>query len=231
MATTGIVNADIRTVSGSSEARRLRRQGQIPCVLQTLDQASVTQLQVSAHEMKMMLSRHASENLVLDLVVDGNAPRKVLLNDVQHDPITDAIVHMDFLEVSMTEKMQASVQIVLTGDPKGVTQGGGVLEHLVREIEVECLPGDMVEEIEADVSGLDIGDMLYARDLQLPAGVAVLTQSDIAVALVSAPRTEETADEEEAAAEETTNGEPEIVGGKKDEADDNAAAEKKPGKG
>lgn len=227
MATTGIVNAKTRTVTGSSEARRLRREGQIPCVLQALDHAPTTLLQVSAHEVKMMLRHHAGENLVLNLIVDDQEPRKVLLKEVQHDPITGALVHMDFLEVSMTEKMQASAQIVLIGDPKGVTQGGGVLEHLLREIEVECLPDDMVEEISADVSGLDIGEMLHTGDLQLPAGVTALTPPDIAIALVSAPRTEEAAAEDEAA----TGGEPELVAGKKVEADDNAAAEKKTGKG
>jgi large subunit ribosomal protein L25 len=226
MAATGVLNAEKRIASGTGEARRLRQTGRVPGVFQALD-GGATPVQVSAHELFLMLSRHASENLVLDLQMDGEI-RKAQLKDVQRHPVTGKVLHMDFFEVSMTETMQAHVGIVLVGDPVGVTQGGGVLEQLVREIEVECLPGDMVEEIEVDVSGLNIGDMLDVANMQAPSGMTILTPPDIAIALVSAPRTEEA---ETAAEGDAAESEPGVVGAKKETGEKEGDTDKKSGKG
>ncbi len=225
MASTGIVNAETRTVTGSAAARRLRSQGLVPCALHTLAGGHAMLLQASRHSLDMMLRLHATENIVVDLVVADAPPRKALLKEAQHDPISGDLVHLDFFEISMTEKMQSPVPVVLIGEPAGVTQGGGLLEQLLREVEVECLPGDMIEEIEADVSALGLGAMLTVGDLVLPPGLDVLTASDIGVALVSAPRSEAEADVPEEGA--ATEAEPERIGEKKDETDTDEKSDRK----
>ncbi len=212
MANTSVLQAEVRNETGTGKCRGLRREGHLPCMLQGLDGAS-SPIQVSVHELLMLLTHHAGEHLVLDLKLGDNKPRKVLLKELQHAPISGNLVHADFAEISMTEKMQTNVQLVLAGEPTGVTQGGGTLEHLLWEVEVECLPNDLVEEIEVDVSSLDIGGMVTVADIPTTPGIEILTEPDIAVALVSAPRLEE----EPAEGEGEEAGEPERVGEKKEE--------------
>jgi len=214
-----------REVSGSANARRLRRDGVLPGVVAS-EKGESSQVQLDRHGFELMLHRHSSENLILDLSVDGGATKKVLLKEVQHDPLTEEILHVDFVEISMTKKMRARIPVSLTGEPVGVEQEGGILEFLLREIEVECLPGDLVEMIEVDVSGLAIGDSIQVEQVTVPPELAVVTPGDVAVASVSAPRVEEEPtpeDEAEAAAAE--GAEPEVIGEKKEEGE--GAAEEK----
>ena len=196
-----------RDVSGSIAARRLRRDGWVPGVVNS--QAGKSRLiKLNRHGFQMMLRHHSGENLVMDLVVDGKRARKVLLKEVQHHPLTGSVEHADFVEISMTKLMKVSVPIILTGEPVGVIQGGGVLEQLLRDVDVECLPGDMVDSIEVDISDLDIGDSVTVAALEAGEKIAVLTPGDVAVALVSAPRVEE----EPVAVEPEEGAEPEVVG-------------------
>jgi large subunit ribosomal protein L25 len=125
------------------------------------------------------------------------------------------------VELSMTEKMKISIPVMLVGDPEGV-ELGGVLDHVLRDIEVECLPTDLVETIELDVSGLNIGDTLYVRDMVVSSVLTVLTSEELAVAHVAAPRVEEEPEEdEEAVAVEGEEGaEPEVIGKKAADEDD-----------
>ena len=218
MADDTLVKAVERTVTGSSAARRLRKKGVLPCNLST-DEQGARSLQMNLHDFEMMLKHHSSENLVLDLQVGDEKPIKVLLRDVQHDPVTDYACHADFVEVSMTRKMRVDVPISLTGEPVGVTQTGGVLEHLLRELEVECLPGDIVESFPVDVSGLHIGDSILVGALETPDTWQVLTDGEIAVASVAAPRLEEEPADEEAG-EAAEAGEPEVIGEKEGESDE-----------
>jgi large subunit ribosomal protein L25 len=95
--------------------------------------------------------------------------KKVLLQEVQHHPVTGRILHADFQEISMTEKLRVEIPVRLSGEPAGVTQQGGVLEHILRAIEVECLPGDIVEQFDVDVSALQIGDRLSVSDIKVDA--------------------------------------------------------------
>lgn len=218
MADDTLVKAVERTVTGSSAARRLRKKGVLPCNLST-DEQGARSLQMNLHDFEMMLKHHSSENLVLDLQVGDEKPIKVLLRDVQHDSVTDYACHADFVEVSMTRKMRVDVPISLTGEPVGVTQTGGVLEHLLRELEVECLPGDIVESFPVDVSGLNIGDSILVGALDTPDTWQVLTDGEIAVASVAAPRLEEEPAAEEAG-ETAEAGEPEVIGEKEGESDE-----------
>lgn len=199
-----------RTEKGTAVCRRIRRAGGLPGGLRT-ENGENRDLTLDRHAFELLLRHHASESLIVDLDVEGEAPRKVLLKEVQHDPLRGCAVHADFLEISMSRKMRVGIPLELEGDPVGVTQEGGVLEQAIREVEVECLPGDLVESIKVDVSGLRINDSLTVADLRVGAGLTVLTEPEIAVASVQPPRVEE---EAEAAAEgaEAEAAQPEVIG-------------------
>jgi len=167
-----------------------------------------------------MLKHHKSESLILDLKLDEGISKKVLLKEVQHDPVSDAVIQGELVDVSMTRKMRVNIPIILIGEPFGVTQEGGVLEQVLRELAVECLPGDMVETIEVDVSALKIGDSLMVRDIKVDPKLAVLSDANMAVASVTLPQLEE---EPVAAAEagaEAAAAEPEVIGKEKKEGEE-----------
>ena len=206
--------ANKRDIRGSRRVNRLRKDGWLPGIV--YDNKGQSQpIQLKRHEFEILLRRRAGENLIMDLVLDGNAPRKVLLKDVQRDHIRDHLMHVDFLEISLTSKLRVPVAIRLTGEPFGVSQEDGVLEHLVRSVEIECLPMDIVKEFVLDVSQLKIGDSLFVRDLMTdPKKITILTALDIAIASVLVPHVEEEVKPEEAAAEGTA--EPAVIGEKKE---------------
>jgi len=173
-------------------------------------------IQLSRRELELVLRRHMGENVMLDVQVDDGAPKKVLLQEVQHEPVTDALLHADFLEVSMTEKMRVGIPIVLIGEAPGV-QEGGILEQLVRALEVDCLPMDLVEKIEVDVSQLHLAKSILVKELKLDPKLTVVTAGHIAVAIVAVPREEK---EEEVAAVEGAAAEPELIGKEKKEGEE-----------
>jgi large subunit ribosomal protein L25 len=211
MASESKLVAETRTLSGSAAARRMRRAGWMPGIVNT-DRGDAQMIRLNRHNFEMMLHHHASENLILDLAVDGGDARKVLLKEVQHDYVSGEPIHADFVEISMTKKMRINIALKFVGEPFGVSQEGGVLEHPVRQVEVECLPTDLVEEIEVDVTALKIGDSLLARDIKLDPKLTILTPGDVAVALVSAPHVEEVAAPVEAAVEGAEAAkEPEVI--------------------
>jgi large subunit ribosomal protein L25 len=224
MAGTIRLEAKTREATGTTAVRRLRRTGALPGVVYN-DKGETVNVQMDRHGFQQMLRHHRSESLILDLVVDGGAVRKVLLKEVQHDPITNSAVHVDLQEVSMTRKMRVGIAIELFGDPVGVTQGGGILETLSRSVEVECLPADLVESFRVDVSALNVGDSLHVSDLKLDPKFHIITDPAIAIAGVVAPKMEE----EAAPAEEGAGAaEPEVIGAKKEEGEE--AAEPEEGK-
>ena len=148
---------------------------------------------------------------MMGLQIDGGKYRQVLLKEVQHHPVNASILHVDFHAVAMDEKLVVNIPIELVGDPKGVLEGG-VLDHTMREVEVECLPGDIVEQIEVDVSGLDINDSLSVNDIEIDKSkYSILTDGELAIAAVVPPRKlEEEVEPEEGLAEE--GAEPTVIG-------------------
>lgn len=215
MARENKLSAQVRNESGSSAVRRLRRQGWLPGVINVGKGESVL-VKFKAHDFEMMMRGYGGGNQLFDIAVDTSSPRKVLLKEIQHDPITGGLLHADFLEVSMTVKMRARVPVRLVGEPVGVTQEGGILEQTVREVEVECLPGDLMDFLPLDVTGLKVGASAKVSELKVDsAKVTIITDAGIAVASVSLPKEEEVVTPEEAAAAAAT--EPEVIGRKKDE--------------
>lgn len=212
-----VVNAQERTRSGSNASGGLRRQGTIPAVVYGEGKPTAA-IQLNERDFNAMLHRHASEHMILDLVVDGGAPRKVLLKEVQHHVLTGRLLHVDFNEVSMTRRLRVEVPIELVGDPVGVTQQGGSLDHLLRKVEIECLPDDLIEQVEVDVTNLALGQHLNVKDLPLdPAKYRVVTSGEIAIASVSVPRVEEVAAPAEGEAAAAATAEPEVLKAKKPE--------------
>ena len=197
METEDILLAQERKAEGSNAARRMRHKGILPGIVNN-ERGDSQPVQLNLHDFEQRLRHHKGENLILDLRIEGQAPTKVLLKDMQHHPVTDELIHVDFVEISMTKKMRVRIQVKLTGEPVGVSQTGGILEHLLREIEVECLPLDLLDEIEIDVSNLNVGDSLSVKDLTIDPKLTVLTADDIAVVSISAPRVEEATEEETA---------------------------------
>ena len=214
--------ASKRDTSGTSAAKAMRRTGFVPAVVYG-DKAAYS-IKINIREFDSMITHHSSENLIVDLDVDGKVI-KALLREVQHDVLMGAVLHADFLEISMTKKMRVTITIELKGEPLGVSQQGGILEHLLRQVEVECLPSDIVESFEVDVSELGLGKTMMIRDIKLGDKYTVLTAGDVAVATVVTPR-EEKVDEAAVAAAAAAAATPEVIGKKKEEGAVEGAAAK-----
>ncbi len=198
MAETMILKAEKRVTTGSAAARRLRAAGKIPAEFYGGEKNC--SIQLNAHSFGLMLKRHG-EHLVMDLEVDDEASGKVLIKSVQHDPVNGSILHADLAAVSMDKLIEIALPLSLIGEAAGVKLGG-ILEQQLGELEVSCLPGDMVEEIPVDVSGLAVGDHLCVSDIALPSGLTAVTDADVVVASVQLPGAEKSEASEEDAAEE-----------------------------
>ena len=222
MAEITILKGVAREPGRSGDARRLRRAGILPASIST-ESGQAESIQFNLHDFELLLQQHAAESFLLELDIDGK-PRRVLLKEVQHDPLYGKVLHADFVEISMTQKIRVQVVVKLIGEPVGVSQEGGLLDHLVREIEIECLASDVIEEVSLDVSELEIGHVRRVADLSVDDKVEIVTGQDVAIASVSAPRVEEEAEPEVEEGEEAAG--PEVIGEKTDDDDD--APDKKP---
>ena len=207
------LNATARAANGSGEARRVRRAGAIPAVLSRLSRETEN-IKLDAHEYMMAMRHEASDQVLVQLVI-GDQTVPALLREVQRDVITGAPIHADFSEVDMTKKIRASAIIHLVGEPDGVRNQGGVLSQVTHEIQIECLPTDLVESFDVDVSALKIGDSITVADLKLGDAYTVLTHGDTSIASVSEVKEEEVAP---APAEGEEPAAPEVLSkGKKEE--------------
>jgi len=170
---------------GSAEARRLRRLGKIPAVV--YGHREPMGVAVDAHEFQTKFHR-VSESTLIKLDLDG-AKHEVLIRDYQEDIVRGRITHIDFYEVERGKLLRTNVAVQLTGAPVGVREGG-LLEHFVHEVEVECLPANLVERISIDVSALSIGHSIHIRDLSAPEGVRLLASPDQVVCAIVHKRAE-----------------------------------------
>jgi large subunit ribosomal protein L25 len=173
-----------RDETGKGVARRLRADGRVPAVLYGHDLDTVA-LSVDAREMFHILHGAAGANALVDLVVDGTE-HLALAREIQRDHIHNKLVHIDFLAVSRTETITVNVPVVEIGEAVGVKEGG-VVEHHLREIAVECFPQDVPDQIEVDITELALGDMVHVRDLVAPEGITILTNVEDAVLSIITP--------------------------------------------
>ena len=176
--------AETRNGRGKGVARKLRAAGRIPAVLYGHDQET-TSLSVDAHDMFRVLHTSAGLNVLVDLTVDGTE-HLVLPREIQRNHIKGTVLHVDFLAVSRTEAIQVNVDIVDVGEAPGVKQGG-VVDHHLREVLVECFPQDVPEHLEADISALELNDVLHVSDLVPPKGVTILSNPEETVLAVIVP--------------------------------------------
>ena len=200
---------------GKGVARKLRAGGRVPAVYYGRGEDSIP-LTISLKELESVIHSAEGSNVIVDLKVSGDKPKdsKALIREIQRDPVAGLILHLDLQHISLTERITVQVPIVLVGTPIGVKDAGGILEHLLREVEVECLPTEIPSKLEVDVSGLAIGDSLHVRDIKTERA-EIKTEMDRAIAAVVPP----TIPEEVKPAEEVVEAEPELIAKeKKDEA-------------
>jgi large subunit ribosomal protein L25 len=197
---------------GKNEARRLRASGQIPAVLYGAEKGKALEIAVDPKALLRILHSESGVNTLIALSVKGSSTR-VLVKEYQLDPVTHKLLHADFYRVAMDKLLTVSIPIVVKGEPKGVKQQGGILDFVHREIEVECLPADIPEKIEIDVSELLVNQAVRVRDLTVDPKWKAVTDGDVMLVHVMMPKAEEpeptTADA--AAAATATPAEPEVI--------------------
>ncbi len=187
--------AVLREGRGKGEARKLRRQGYIPAIIYGGELGNKP-LAVLAKTIIRHLKGEVSEAKIWKLNIEGIGEKDVIIKDVQKHPVTGAVLHVDFYEITYGQLISLAVPIKIVGEAVGVKKGG-TLEILMDEVEIECLPRNMVEELEVDVSHLDLGDTLFVRDIKVPEGIKITEDPDQPVVTVVAPEEEETPEEGE----------------------------------
>lgn len=191
MAEKSKLTATVRKETGKGVARRLRQKGMLPAVLYGHKTASMP-LAIDLKQLKNFITGGKSEHKLLDLTIEGNggpAEKTVMIKELQIDPAKRHYLHVDFFEVAMDEEITIPILIKLTGEAAGV-KIGGVLQQVRRELEIRCLPSQIPDTLEIDVTSLNIGDSIHLKDVQLPPGVRILEDVDLTIATVLAPTIE-----------------------------------------
>ena len=215
MAKPKILKAEERARTGSGVLKQMRREGYIPSVVYG-GGSDVKNVKVHAKTFRDMLNHAASDSILVTLDLDNSDTQLAFLQDVQHNALSGEILHVDFLAVNQDTSITANIPLELAGEPEGVSLGGQ-LEQMLHSLEISCLPKDLPENIEADVSALDIGDSINIGDVAFPEGVVPTLGEDVVVALVAKARTAESEEEE-------VEGTEEAEGAEGDEASPEAAA-------
>ncbi|MDK2897426.1 MAG: large subunit ribosomal protein [Candidatus Atribacteria bacterium] len=200
-----------RIGTGKEKATKLRREGWVPAVVysrKTKDQPALA-VQIKESDLKRILQIPGITHHIIELAIDGEV-KKAIIKDIQWNPIKKVVWHVDFYQIQSDQKLTLTVPILVKGEAPGVKEGG-VLEVIVGELRIECLPDVIPEAIEVDVSSLNIGDVVHVRDLNTLPGVTITNHPDEAVLLVSAVRAVEEEEEEEAEEIEEAAEEPEVV--------------------
>lgn len=207
MAKTQTLKAETRKRTGSGVLKQMRREGFLPSVVYGKGSENLN-IKINSKALTDMLAHSASESILVDLEIDGGAPQTAFLQATQHNPLSGALIHADFLAVSEGMKITAQIPLVLHGEPVGV-KTGGLIEQLVRDLEISCSPKDLPEKIDADIEQLGVGDSMTIGDLDFPEGVEPVLAADVLVAIVNESRATKSAggagggeeESEEAAAE------------------------------
>ncbi len=204
-----------RARTGKGAARRMRREGYVPAVVYGHGEASEN-VKVRAEDLDSLLGRISVDNTLIDLALDGSDTQRVLIREVQRHPVRPDILHVDFFHIREDEKIRVDVPLRLVGEAPGVEEGG-ILQQNRHEIAIECLPSDIPEVFELDVSALEIGDSLHVRDLDA-GGVTLLEEPDLTLCTVVPPSVMAVEEEEEPEALELLEEmEPEVIGRRREE--------------
>jgi large subunit ribosomal protein L25 len=221
------LTAEPRTPGNKKAAKALRRDGRVPAVIYGHGR-DPQPLSIPGVELGRLLEQIAPESTIVDVAI-GSQTTKALIREIQRHPIKQCILHVDFQEIHAGEKLRLEVPVHLVGTADGVRNQGGILDQVLRSVEIEVLPADIPERVELDVSALVIGKSLHVYDLNIP-NATILNDKDLTIATVVAPRAEE---EVAPAAAVTTEGaeaatavaEPEVI--KKGKIEEEAPAEEK----
>ncbi|GAK50737.1 50S ribosomal protein L25 [Candidatus Moduliflexus flocculans] len=182
--------SQIRTTNGKGAARQLRRAGQIPAVMYGGKHGNLS-LMLSSHDLRLLISKGIGSHLIdLEIAREGSTEKvPVILKEYQLDPVKRSLLHADFFEVTMDQAIEIQVPIELIGTAPGI-KAGGVIEFATRELSIECLPGDILDKVEVDISALEIGSAITVRDIKLSEKYRVLTDEEVVVVTIAAPLTE-----------------------------------------
>jgi large subunit ribosomal protein L25 len=222
------LEATERTSFGKNEARRVRRDGQVPAILYGTSEGpnkDATPIAVNPRALLRILHSESGVNTLISLKLRGAAETKVLVKEYQLDPVSHKVLHADFYRIRMDRAIRVTIPVAVKGEPKGVKQQGGVLEFIRREIEIECLPADIPENVELDVSELMLHQGVRVRDLTINPKWKAISDLDMMLVHIIMPKAEEAAAPADAAAAPaaapTVPAEPEVIKkGKKEEAED-----------
>jgi large subunit ribosomal protein L25 len=201
------IEAELREDFGKNASRRMRRQGRIPAVVYGGGGQAIP-VAVDPKKVAQVLYSESGHNTLFTVEIQGRAPARVMLRDWQVEPVRGDLLHVDMVRVTIDTRLKLKVPVHLSGEPEGVKTQGGILDFVLREVEVECLPDDIPEHITVAVSGLTLGRNLRAGDLPLAERVKLLTDPTRVVAHVIAPKAEEEKPAEAVAVEVA---EPEVI--------------------
>jgi large subunit ribosomal protein L25 len=198
------IKAEKRTVFGKNASRQLRRGGMIPAVLYGANETTIP-LTVMKKDISMILRSETGENTIFQVSFNSEL-KNAMIKELQQNPVNDEILHADLIQIIMDKAIRVSVPVTAVGDAIGVKTEGGFVDFITREVEVECLPENIPEHLELDISGLHIRQSLKVADVKPPEGVKVVSPADAILVLIEAPSKEE--EEVVAPAEEEVAGEP-----------------------
>lgn len=202
-----------RDLQGSSNSRRLRKAGSLPCVVYGEGKEAAA-IQIETHAFEQLLHHHTTETLITEIALEGAGEIQVLVKDVQRHPVSGDIIHVDLLKIIAGQTIQVDILVELVGEAAGVKEGG-VIEQVMHSVAIECLPKDLIESIEVDISDMGIGDSLCVSDLNLGNKLRTQVEEDAIVVSVAEPRAEEEPEEE--VVEGVEGAEPEVISEKKAE--------------
>lgn len=214
MASSATLKAVLRQNAGKGTARKLRAVGQVPAVLYGHGEKARS-LAVNAHELGLLIASVNVENTLVRLDIDGEGMQDVLLREVQMHAYKPEALHVDFFHVNAKETLHVKIPVRLTGTPVGVHTDGGILDHVLYDLEVECLPGNIPDGVEIDVSNLTLGESVRVGDIPAQEGVKFLQDADLPIASVVASAAAESALD----AAEDTPAEPEVLKARKGDED------------
>ena len=180
------IKAEARAEQGTGAVRRLRRAGMIPGSVMKMKKGGTELVKFPEHDFMMAMRGRTGKQLLVTLDLDGREV-PALLREMQNDVLKGTPIHVDFSEVSLSEAVRVTVPVYLVGEATGVKLGGGVLEQVLRTIDIDVLPTDIPERFDVDVTSLGLDQTLFVRDLKLGEKYAVVTRGELALAVVKAP--------------------------------------------
>ena len=179
---------------GTSSSRRMRSDGLLPGIIYGSDKESNI-VEMNLNQVEKILKNHSSDSVLIEVDLEDEGSVRVLLKEVQYHPVTSSILHVDLQRVVAGKPIQVDVAIELNGEPEGV-KSGGIIDHKIHSLSVECLPKDMIESIPVDITNLEIGDSLTVSDIKVSSKIKIISDESLQVISINAPKVIDSSDEE-----------------------------------